>query len=708
MSKKYRLTLILLATLSLIVVGYINTSNYDFLINDFWFTSGALLLILLSLVDQPHFSKDSNIFINAVTAGISLLLVEQDNRDYLFWVFFGLTIYLLTSSYILLWIRQKALADENKFVKLFSRLNRQLGRPESIFSAFFIWGAYKQFGAETNQFNSLLIFWIVFIILNIPSLAKAIEDLLYIQKEKNNQLALGQIFGVQSKNTFLVKLFDTKDRITQARIFDFVEFKYSTDEKLRKGLLIDTYLLKQEQWVKILSNSEIEKIFNNAIIHSNHSPDIVYRIEDIPENDYLNRLVGIITENTVISKIRFVYNSRMEIQEGQLLEVTVQKQQVLYQVVEGITRIEQLEQKNQTGLIVGEAIQLGTWNAEKCQFEQFGWVPEINSPVYIADDIEIPEIKDEEYIIGSIPGTNYPVIIDKNVAITHHTAIIGVTGTGKSIFARNLIRQYLSDDDTKVICIDFTGEYLGKFSDYQPDRVISDEKSESLFKKIDKIERIVANNYNKDNEESRLLRKEIAEEMYNEISNFLKGNKKLSIFELPHVENTSGVLTYTKTFFRLLFHIAKKEKSYGKRICIVLEEAHTIVPEWNFSGVSDKVSQPLLNSIAQIALQGRKYNVGLMVIAQRTANVSKTILTQCNTIVSFQEFDKTSSDFLSNYFGQEIVGSLNKLKFRQAIAAGKAFKSNVPMIFEVPHIEEPEFKEAAEVEAKEEPLKEKK
>lgn len=120
----------------------------------------------------------------------------------------------------------------------------------------------------------------------------------------------------------------------------------------------------------------------------------------------------------------------------------------------------------------------------------------------------------------------------------------------------------------------------------------------------------------------------------------------------------------------------------------MLEEAHTVVPEWNFSGVSDKVSQPLLNSIAQIALQGRKYNIGLLVIAQRTANVSKTILTQCNTIVSFQEFDKTSSDFLANYFGQDIVSSLPKLKFRQAIAAGKAFRSSVPMIFEVPEIQE--------------------
>jgi len=43
---------------------------------------------------------------------------------------------------------------------------------------------------------------------------------------------------------------------------------------------------------------------------------------------------------------------------------------------------------------------------------------------------------------------------------------------------------------------------------------------------------------------------------------------------------------------------------------------------------------------------------------------------------------------LANYFGQDIVGSLSKLKFRQAIAAGKAFRASVPMIFEVPEIEE--------------------
>lgn len=688
MTRKYRLTLIALSLIALLIVGRSVTGGLSFVLHDFWFTSGLLLLILLSLIDQPHFSKDSNIFVNAIVAGVSLLLVDQSNRDFLFWMFLGVSLYLAICSYALLWIRQKSLGDESKPVRFFTRLNRELGKPEALFSAFFIWGAVKQFGAGTKEFNALLLYWVVFMILNISALAKAINDIFEKQDTDVPTTALGQIFGVQSKNTFLVKLFPYVERSTSAKIFDFVELNYSADGKARKGLLLDTYLLDQQQWVKVPTNSEIEKIFGGKIYVEKPKPDVAYKLMDVPDTDFLNRFVGIITDNSRINRIRFIYNSKIEVSEGQLLELSINGRAVLYQIVEGIAKIETLEQKNQTGLIIGEAFQLGTWNTERFQFDQFGWVPWVNSPVFLASDIKEPPIEDHEVVVGRIPGTNYPVTISKKTAISHHFAIIGVTGTGKSVFARNFIRELLNDADMKVICIHFTGEYVNKLNSLHPQDTIPSATAEELFKKIDAIEREIASNYNKDNDTSRKLKKEISEAVHARLKEFLEGESQLSIFELPHVENTSGVLTYTKTFFRILFHIAKKEQNFGKRVCLVLEEAHTIVPEWNFSGVSDKISQPLLNSIAQIALQGRKYNVGLLVIAQRTANVSKTILTQCNTIVAFQEFDKTSSDFLANYFGQDIVGSLSKLKFRQAIAAGKAFRANVPMIFEVPEIKE--------------------
>lgn len=114
------------------------------------------------------------------------------------------------------------------------------------------------------------------------------------------------------------------------------------------------------------------------------------------------------------------------------------------------------------------------------------------------------------------------------------------------------------------------------------------------------------------------------------------------------------------------------------KIMIVLEEAHLLVPEWNFNperGLQDEVSKT-----SQIVLQSRKYGLGFLVVAQRTANVVKSVLNQCNTIVSFQAFDETGFDFLKNYMGSFHVKSLPNLKPRHGIVVGKASRSRRPIM----------------------------
>lgn len=686
MSKRYRLILLSITFVLLQIIGLSIERNFTDLLDSFWYTSGLVLLILLSLVDQPFFSKDSNIFVNAITAFISLLLVESENRDFIFYLFATTVFYLAISSYVLMVIRKESLSNENKLIQFTSRLNRIIGKPDVIFSSFFLWGAVTQYTIKSDEFNGLLLFWVAFTLLNIPELARIIDKLLDPMKKEANK-GIGKILGVQSQNTFLIKA--NKD-IKEIDLFSFVEMRYSVDQKIYRGLICEMMLLDQEQWIKVITNKEIEDLFCEGSGVIDHIDDVVYKILVDPCDDILDRFVGIVTEGSTIDKVRFLYNSKVSILEGNLLEVKVNESIVLYQIVEGRTVIEQLSSKNQSGYIVGEAIQLGTWNDSSCQFEKFGWVPTVNSPLYLASAIPDTAVSAGEYIIGNLPDTNYPVIIDKSIAVTHHTAVIGVTGTGKSVFSRNLIREYLRDENVKVICIDFTGEYKSKFADMSPIDIVSESKAVELFGDINFIEKEISNNYNKDNEKSLSRKKKLFTEVTDVVNDFMMSEESnISVFELPEVQNTSGVMKYTQTFFKALFKVAKENGNHGKRVCLVLEEAHTIIPEWNFAGISDKVSQPLINSIAQIALQGRKYNIGLLVIAQRTANVSKTILTQCNSIISFQEFDKTSTDFLSNYFGTEIASSLTKLRFRQAVAAGKAFRSNVPMIFNVPEIDEP-------------------
>lgn len=680
MSKRYRLSLMGISLIILVAVGVYFTKSFSFIINDFWFASGLLLLILLSLVDQPFFSKDCNIFVNAVTATLSLLLIPSDQRTIVYWIFLSIVTYLIISSYVLMWLRKYELNFERPIIQILTRINRQLGRPEAIFSAFFLWGAIRQYKLDSIEFNALLWFWVIFMLLNVPAIANTIDSIFASKVSKDAVNAVGKIFGVQSKNTFLVKL--SADRQQSLKLFDFVEFQYSIDNKEHIGIVLDVYLLDQEQWIKVLTTTEIDHLFTKTI--EKYTPDQIYKVINPPENDYLKRFVGLVYQDSVIEKIRFSYNAKVEIYNGQLIELTVNSHKVLYQVVQGITQSEQLSNKNESSFIIGEAIQLGEWNNSSGRFEQFGWVPSINTPLFLATPITAPTMADSEYIIGYIPNTNYPVIINKEYAVTHHTAILGVTGSGKSVFARNLINQ-IADGSTKAIIVDLTGEYKEKIPDLTS--IVTDNEAKIIAKAIGSLAQENAKFLNQRNPTTiSENEKNIKSTFASAIKRFLEGDSNKTVFELSEISNNSSSLEYTRWFFWVLFNTAKHFSNYGKRVCVVLEEAHTIIPEIATMGVSDNASKATVNSIAQIALQGRKYNIGFIVIAQRTATVSKTVLTQCNSVIVFQELDRTTSDFLANYMGKSFVDILPTLKSRTAIAMGKAFRSTAPMIFEVPTI----------------------
>jgi uncharacterized protein len=666
----------------------------------FYFTNGRLFprddisvvlfssLVMLSLVTffLEHFFTTPT---DVLASTISILLILSPLHDKLlrfgkwYWLFFGYNLLLLLTSLIALLLAD---ADQSAMV-LRNRISSQLKR----FSTFFGNGRFLFF----MLFFLTLVFFIdshssQFLVLAGYASAILLIDpkrffLVGLKSEGKKGNDIGEIFGVQSKNTFLAKLYTKR---VPVRRFELVEFRYSMDEskKICKGMIVDNYLLNEQQWIKILCADEVHALLSEDAQNQIEGDNVVYKLTGQNAPEFLNRFVGVVIEHSNIEKLRFEYGGRVPVSEGNLLSLKIGGKTVLYQVIQGLTEIETLESKNEAGVIVGEAIQLGIWNCERLTFEKFGWVPDVNTPVLLAARIEVVTPPEGEVQIGAIPDTNYPVLLNLENTVTHHLGILGVTGSGKSVFCRKLLREIVVSG-TKIICVDFTNEYKDKFSDLNPVPIVTEAHKEEMFKAIDDLSTELEKFKNQQNQQ--LIKEKtklLDDRFYENISNFLKSEKPLSIFELPDVSNTTGILEYTKWFFRGLFRIAREHKNYGKNVCIVLEEAHTVIPEWNFIGVEEKKAQSLVNSIGQIALQGRKYHIGFIVIAQRTANVSKTVLTQCNSILAFQQFDKTSADFLTNYMGTEMVSTLPSLKFRQAIAVGKGFRSGVPMIFEVPEI----------------------
>ena len=688
MSVKYRLIVYLIAVFLLCIITHICTGSVFNSISQFWFSAGILLVILLSLIDQPFFSKDANIFVNAVTASISLLLIPEDKHNWIFWTFVGYVLYLLISSYILMWVRKNPLNDEKPLVQLIARINRILGKPQTLFSLFFLWGVIQQFGLYSETIIPLFWFWVIFILLNVPGIANVIVSFFEKNAQESRTMIVGNLLGVQGKEIFLSKLlpFDKREKLS---LFDPVEFKYKigNESKPYRGIVIDNYFLNEEQWIKILANEDIKNFFKNIPSNESVGDSFVCKllVSDADKKEIMKTFVGVVTENSDIEKIRFIYNSKIHVKSGQLLEIKSHGNIVYYQIINAYTRQELLEAKNQSNFIIGEAVQLGIWNNDNHRFDKYGWVPAINTPIHLyVNSIQIDNIQDF-LEIGKISDTNLPVLMNVNTAITHHMAVLGVTGTGKSCFVRNLIREYHKDNVRKIFVVDITGEHKDKLNDSR--QLFSPEEIKSIYDIFNEINNIRDDNRNRDNSASREKIERVKKMIYDKINESVKDIQFIDIINLPTIDNNQNMLEFISYCFKSIFYLAKNDlqKHTLPQICIAIEEAHTIMPEWNFIADS-RGNNPAINAIAQVALQGRKYNVGLLIVAQRTATISKTVLTQCNSIVSFQEFDKTTIDYLANYYGDSIVKTLPNLKFRQAVASGKAFASTVPMIFTVPEI----------------------
>ena len=604
------------------------------------------MLFFSILFIEPYYSSPKNVITNSIPLLLVYISIRESFANAYLWnvtiVFIGILILLSITSIALNTGNESPDSKRNKLSIIIKNIAVFIGRGKIIYSFVFISVLilYKtEIVSEVSDsyLFSMVILWGIILIIEPKSLHNSFG------KGKNiiQPNAIGEIFGVQSKKIFLVKLFE--DRTKSIKRFDIVKFKYSmqdSDAYTIAGIVFDTYLLNQEKWLKILqlgsTNSELNSFKKNIVYKVTAIEEIQKLSKDLKIKDF----VGIVIEKSSIGSIKFEYSKQTDdIQEGDLLELAIGKHRLFYQVIRGTTELEKLESKNETGFIEGEAIQLGEWQSDILSFQKFGWVPSINTPIFKANtsDILIKEYSYPDFELGQIPNTYLPSIINLNEAISHHTALIGVTGSGKSFLAREIINQLKTD--TKVICIDFTGEW---------------KKNLELT------------SLNSSNLDEFLAAKD----------------KSIGLVELPSVSNTVGVIKSTETFISLIFSKAKEayEQNIPKKICLVLEEAHTIVPEGNFLGVNDWDSKALVNKIGQVALQGRKFGVGLLVIAQRTANVSKTVLTQCNTIICYQAFDETSFNFLGNYIGKNLVQALPNLKRYHAIVTGKAIRSNLPMI----------------------------
>ncbi len=646
---------------------------------DLWFYSGIFMVLFSLLFIEPFYTSPKNVITNVIPLLLVLLAIQSSFENGKIWVgAIVALVLLLVTSIIALSLDDKDKSPEHWKNKTSTSLKNVVvifGQGRVLYSAVFLYFIVTFYSLQ--DFYSLSFFVLWFFILTINP--KKIHGKFSVLTRQDNKNQIGEIFGVQSKRIFLVKLFEDRKNIKK---YDMVKFRYSmqdADDLVITGIVFDTYLLNQEKWAKILQLSnpkkEITKLEKNIVYKITETSEINETSKQLKLDD----LVGVIIEGSTIGNIKFEYSKKKDdLQEGDLLELRVANKTLYYQVISGSTEKEKLEAMNESSFIEGEAIQLGEWQNDMLSFQKFGWVPSINTALFKANTskISVGKFSYPLYEIGTIPGTSLPSVMNLSEAVSHHLALLGVTGSGKTFLAHEIVKKLSCD--TKIICVDLTGEWKDILSDLSPEPLIKPEALPVVEEKIAKKEAA-----GKKSAEVLKYKRQIQEKLNEHIEAFASSKNNIAIFELPDLSNTSFVLEFTQLFLEGIFIYAKQNQK--RKFCIVLEEAHTVVPETSFLGdLGDYSSNKgLVSKIGQIALQGRKYGVGFLVIAQRTANVSKTVLTQCNTVICFQAFDETSFTFLGNYVGKDMVKALPNLKQYHAVVAGKAVKSNMPMIIDL-------------------------
>ena len=104
-------------------------------------------------------------------------------------------------------------------------------------------------------------------------------------------------------------------------------------------------------------------------------------------------------------------------------------------------------------------------------------------------------------------------------------------------------------------------------------------------------------------------------------------------------------------------------------LLLVCEEAHRYAP----SG-SEAAFQPTRKALSRIAKEGRKYGVALGLVSQRPAELSESILSQCNTLIALRMSNATDQKFVQRTLPESVsslVEVLPSLRNQEALVVGE-------------------------------------
>lgn len=719
----------LLYAIIIIGIGRYLNGDFNFLVdssNKFYviFVASALMLIMGEYLTEPYYTKPVDVIVKSATILLVLGSIPLSKQGvFIFYdTFFYINIFLLFSSIILVFLGD--FKDNTRIKKFFVNLLTKFASPSIIFSILYLLSLFSFFDSHTNHFIILFGVWLILVFKKpVEFIAKFITNIWNFIKQEDEDNSIGIAIGCDNPFLYKVEIDNESHQKNTIKKGNLVYLELQDNIGI-VGIIFNEKHLLNKKWISIYmledSNNEPLKIDikTNSFLKNNNTiyskTNLVYslNIDSLsPENKsfiksnymYKNKdnFIGFVSENSDINKIKFhmlinINNEKhLKIGEGTILSSKIFNKNTLFQVLDGLTVEEKLEKYNNHGYTIVTAKKIGAYDNSTNALTLVKWFPHIYSPVFLLDDNM--DNYDYSNFIGKLPDTNLGIpITDYNGLITHNTAILGILGIGKSKLTFELLKKIENNTNSKIICIDITNEYAkenGLFKYIDRNKIIYD--SENSFNIINSSFNTIGTNTNNSGNIA-LYRTELKKDLCNFLFNqddftpdsIFTEEQRVRIYNIDYHKVSKGIketgadrsiiaLTHaekTRILAEEVFKIISKlplDENQEAKVLLVFEEAHSLIPE-GMSGAS--------TGTAKIILQSRKYGLGSLIITQRTANVSKSILSQCNTIFGMKIFDATGQQFLENYIGADYTNSLSILEDRHAVVTGKAMNLKQPVI----------------------------
>lgn len=689
--RKDRTTATVLYLIILVIIQYYIVGQ-GFPIDEklLWVANGAASLLLGSRLLNPHFVPPADVATNSFVAGgtlIAALAAEPFKQAdlILIWTSFAACVACFCLSILVLIARRPQGLETRPWILGIERGAKAFGAPRTIFTLVILVLAWVFHRESTIELFSILAAWTLIVALDpIEALLNFFGWFLETRKHKAPDI-LGIVAAHQTPGLVLIRqndeiryspgtlmaLSDNQGPTTLGVALNYV----GRDD----GILLRALSLPVPAALKSRADEAAVGNLAATLLHVNEDEE-----REVQVLDRINSICGIVDSDSDLEFIEIEVINDQNLAEGRLVDVKLRSEDVIYQIINGVTREEAVQLKNKYGYVRAKARKIGTWDEEAKKFRPTEWLPRINAPVFIKTTDEFVHNAEA---VGHFPGTDYQVSIDISDAVTHNTAVLGILGVGKSYLSIELVERMIAKG-IKVICLDLTDQYATLLADF-----VDEEYQTEVNAALSAAAR--GRPVAQGKEEGGSLHgfnRTVVEKM----SEFLNPETKASLLIFNPAgfrvskqttnayQDQAAFTDLTACEITAMFSSAalKACQDLGMvdtaRACLVYEEAHSLVPEWN--SVASEGDKNATAASARAILQGRKFGLGCLLVTQRTANVTKTILNQCNSIFAMRTFDDTGKDFLSNYIGAEYARILPTLKERHAVFFGKASSCDNPVL----------------------------